>query len=73
MHIRSAKPVHRWREFLGGVGIIVLGILIAIGLEQAWVDWSAIPARTRHGWSSEVANRGASATLIPHPAAGAAL
>lgn len=34
MHIHPPKPVHGWRSFLGEVGIIVLGILIALGLEQ---------------------------------------
>lgn len=28
------KPLHGWREFAGEVGIIVLGVLIALGVEQ---------------------------------------
>ena len=35
MHFHLPKPVHGWREFSGEVGIIVLGILIALGAEQA--------------------------------------
>jgi len=35
MHIHLPKPVHGWREFVGEVGIIVIGILIALGAEQA--------------------------------------
>ena len=36
MEIHSPKhPVHGWREFLKEVGIIVLGVLIALGAEQA--------------------------------------
>lgn len=35
MHIRLPKPLHGWREFAGEVGVIVLGVLIAIALEQA--------------------------------------
>lgn len=34
MHIHLPKPLHGWREFLGEVGIIVVGILIALALEQ---------------------------------------
>lgn len=34
MHIHPPKPVHGWRAFFGEVGIVVLGILIALGLEQ---------------------------------------
>ena len=35
MHFRLPKPLHGWREFAGEVGVIVLGVLIAIALEQA--------------------------------------
>ncbi len=28
------KPLHGWREFLGEVGIIVLGVILALGAEQ---------------------------------------
>lgn len=34
MHIHLPKPLHGWREFLGEVGIIVVGVVIALGLEQ---------------------------------------
>jgi hypothetical protein len=34
MHIHLPKPLHGWREFVGEVGIIVLGVLIALGAEQ---------------------------------------
>jgi hypothetical protein len=34
MHIHVPKPLHGWREFAGEVGIIVLGVLIALGSEQ---------------------------------------
>lgn len=32
--IHKVKPVHGWREFIGEVGVIVLGVLIALGAEQ---------------------------------------
>lgn len=35
MHFHLPKPLHGWREFIGEVGIIVLGVLIALGAEQA--------------------------------------
>jgi hypothetical protein len=35
LHIHLPKPLHGWREFVGEVGIIVIGVLIAIGAEQA--------------------------------------
>ncbi len=35
MHIHLPKPLHGWREFAGEVGIIVIGVLIALGAEQA--------------------------------------
>lgn len=34
MHVRLPKPLHGWRAFLGEVGIIVLGVLIALGAGQ---------------------------------------
>lgn len=34
MHFHLPKPLHGWREFAGEVGVIVLGVLIALGLEQ---------------------------------------
>lgn len=35
MHFHLPKPLHGWREFAGEVGIIVIGVLIALGAEQA--------------------------------------
>jgi hypothetical protein len=34
MHVHPPKPLHGWREFLGEVGIIVIGVLIALGAEH---------------------------------------
>ena len=34
MHVRLPKPLHGWRAFAGEVGIIVLGVLIALGAQQ---------------------------------------
>jgi hypothetical protein len=34
MRVRVPKPLHGWREFAGEVGIVVLGVLIALGAGQ---------------------------------------
>lgn len=34
MRFKLPKPLHGWREFVGEVGIIVLGVLIALGAQQ---------------------------------------
>jgi hypothetical protein len=34
MHMRFLKPLNGWRAFLGEVGIIVLGVLIALAAQQ---------------------------------------
>jgi len=34
MHIHLPRPLHGWREFVGEVGIIFSGVLLAIGAEQ---------------------------------------
>jgi hypothetical protein len=47
MHFHLPKPLHGWREFAGEVGIIVVGILIALAGEQL--------VETLH-WRSEVSD-----------------
>ena len=39
MHFHLPKPLHGWREFTGEVGIIVIGVLIALGAGQLVDDW----------------------------------
>ncbi len=39
MHFHFPKPLHGWREFAGEVGIIVVGVLIALGAEQLVETW----------------------------------
>ena len=34
MDIRKPKPVHGWREFLGEIGVVVIGVSIALAAEQ---------------------------------------
>jgi hypothetical protein len=40
MHLHLPKPLHGWRQFVGEVGIIVIGVLIALGAQQLAEDWS---------------------------------
>jgi hypothetical protein len=43
MHVHLPKPLHGWRAFVGEVGIIVVGVLIALTAEQIVhevQDWS---------------------------------
>lgn len=35
MHFHLPKPIHGWREFIGEIAIVVIGVLIAIGAEEA--------------------------------------
>jgi len=39
MHFHLPKPLHGWREFAGEVGVIVLGVLIALSAEQMVEQW----------------------------------
>lgn len=41
MHFHLPKPLHGWREFVGEVAIIVLGVVIALGAESAVqsIEW----------------------------------
>jgi len=35
MEIHKPKPIHNWREFLTEIGVVVLGVCIALAAEQA--------------------------------------
>lgn len=39
MNFHLPKPLHGWREFAGEVGIIVIGVLIALGAQQLVENW----------------------------------
>ena len=58
MDVRLPKPLHGWREFAGEVGVIVLGVLIALGaqeLVQAW-QWRSEVKQTREALDAELAH-----------------
>lgn len=56
MHVHLPKPLHGWREFAGEVGIIVLGVLIALGAEQfiQMLNWRSDVAAERRALRGEV-------------------
>jgi hypothetical protein len=58
MHFHLPKPLHGWRAFVGEVGIIVIGVLIALGAEQAveWLHWRHEVADARRALDREIAS-----------------
>ena len=57
MHFHLPKPLHGWREFAGEVGIIVIGVLIALGAEQVveGFHWREKISRAEHSMRIELA------------------
>ena len=41
MHVHVPKPLHGWKAFFNEILVIVIGVLIALGLEQGveWAHW----------------------------------
>lgn len=58
MHFHLPKPLHGWREFAGEVGIIVIGVLIALGAEQVVesIHWRGEVKQTRTALDAELAH-----------------
>jgi len=56
MDVHKPKPVHTWGELIGEIGIIVLGVLIALGAEQVVeiLHWRHQMAETRVALRSEL-------------------
>jgi hypothetical protein len=71
MHIHLPKPLHGWREFLGEVGIIVIGVLIALGAEQVveTLHWREAVDTERDAFRKEIAAdlAGAQFRLLQEP------
>lgn len=57
VEIHKPKPVHNWREFLTELGTIVLGICIAISLEQfvEYLHWHSEVQIARPALTEEIA------------------
>ena len=53
MHFHLPKPLHGWRELIGEVGIIVVGVLIALSAEQLVEGWNLIDGLRRIGTGSK--------------------
>jgi hypothetical protein len=58
MHIHKPKAAHSAREFLSEIGVIVVGILIALGLEQAVeaFHWREVVNEERGALRVEIGN-----------------
>jgi hypothetical protein len=58
MHVHKPKPLHGVREFLSEIVVIVIGILIALALEQAivWMNWRHDVAESRQAIRAELAH-----------------
>jgi hypothetical protein len=58
MRVHLPKPLHGWREFAGEVGIIVVGVLIALGAEQIVeiLHWRHVLGDYRAALHDEVAH-----------------
>ena len=57
MHVHLPKPLHGWRQFAGEVGIIVIGVLLALGAQQVveWVHWRNEVTDAQHALDREAA------------------
>jgi hypothetical protein len=67
MEFHKPKPVHNWREFLSEIGVVVIGVCIALAAEQGveWVHWKSQVAEARGIIASEMAiNLGAAITRV---------
>jgi hypothetical protein len=56
MHFHLPKPLHGWRQFFGEVGIIVIGVLIALGAEEVAeaVHWRFETTQLRESLHREI-------------------
>jgi hypothetical protein len=56
MQFHLPKPLHGWREFAGEVGIIVVGVMIALGAEQLVEDvhWRDVAGTARDSVGEEM-------------------
>jgi hypothetical protein len=56
MEVHKPKPVHSWGDLIGEIGVIVLGVLIALAAEQAveLVHWNHQLIETRKALREEI-------------------
>lgn len=57
MKVHLPKPMHGWREFLGEVGVIVIGVMIALFVDQVAerISWRKHIAEAKEDLRSELA------------------
>jgi len=57
VEIHKPKPVHNWRELLTEIGVVVIGVCIALSAEQAveWWHWRGQVAEAREVIATEMA------------------
>lgn len=58
MEIHRPKPVHSWRELLTEIGVVVVGVCIALTAEQAveWMHWRNQVADAQQAIATEMAS-----------------
>ncbi|MBV9550396.1 MAG: hypothetical protein JO256_12065 [Alphaproteobacteria bacterium] len=56
MEIHKPKPVHSWREFLSEIGVVVIGVCIALAAEQSveWLHWHVQVGEAREVIATEL-------------------
>jgi hypothetical protein len=61
MHVHRPKPLHGLKEMAVEIGIIVIGVIIALAAEQAveWVHWQEKVEHGRHEIHREIADNSA--------------
>ena len=67
MHFHLPKPIHGWREFLGEIAIIVIGVSIALVAEQVVevAHWRSVVAEESMALDAEVADTWDAMTARP--------
>jgi len=57
VEIHKPKPVHSWRELLTEIGVIVIGVALALAGEQAveWIHWRSQVSAARQALRAEIA------------------
>jgi hypothetical protein len=57
VEIHKPKPIHDWRELLTEIGVIVIGVAIALAAEQGveWLHWQGEVTTARTALKTEIA------------------
>lgn len=56
LEVHKPKPVHSWRELVSEIGVIIIGVLIALAAEQGveWLHWRHQVEETRESLHAEL-------------------